>query len=423
MFLAGMTVALTGCGGGGGGDGSSSSQASVRTTINWAARSKAVNSPGSAQSAKITLTSTKDGSLIYSFVVNRQDNAAAYTDNVVSPKTISVPLDRAVTKIAFFTDKEAAGAEVGETLATVEVDRDGRLLGSDGKEAGFTVIGRVASVAVTGQNLAVGDSATLKFTAKTADGTTLILSDGSAAFALKTGEGVADVSPAGVVVAKATGTASVTATIDGVTSAAATINVKFGVDSIEIAPDQSVAVGGETIPAVTAKKADGSVIALPAGSITFAAKGGDGQATIVDGKLVGVAVGTVGVTATAEGKTSASTNVTITDGPIVTTATGLQYQELRLTNGTAVTTGKTVKVTYIGRLTDGSTFDSGDFSFVIDKGSVVAGFNEGVASMKVGAKRRLIIPPDLGYADNPPSGSKIPKNATLIFDVTVDSIQ
>jgi peptidylprolyl isomerase len=95
--------------------------------------------------------------------------------------------------------------------------------------------------------------------------------------------------------------------------------------------------------------------------------------------------------------------------------------------GASPQTGQTVEVNYTGWLADGTKFDSSldrgqTFSFVIGTGQVIKGWDEGVASMKVGGQRRLIIPPALGYGANgyPPV---IPANAQLIFDVDLISIK
>ncbi len=90
-------------------------------------------------------------------------------------------------------------------------------------------------------------------------------------------------------------------------------------------------------------------------------------------------------------------------------------------NGAEAVNGKTVTVDYVGTLTDGTTFDSSiergqPFSFTLGVGEVIAGWDQGVAGMKIGEKRRLTIPPDLAYGDSG-AGGVIPPGATLIFEV------
>ncbi|MEC4803457.1 MAG: FKBP-type peptidyl-prolyl cis-trans isomerase [Jaaginema sp. PMC 1079.18] len=106
---------------------------------------------------------------------------------------------------------------------------------------------------------------------------------------------------------------------------------------------------------------------------------------------------------------------------IVTTDSGLQYVEIVEGDGATPNRGDTVVVHYTGTLEDGRKFDSSrdrgqPFSFKIGVGQVIKGWDEGVGSMKVGGRRKLIIPPDLGYGARG-AGGVIPPNATLIFDV------
>ncbi|HVU52760.1 MAG TPA: FKBP-type peptidyl-prolyl cis-trans isomerase [Polyangia bacterium] len=124
---------------------------------------------------------------------------------------------------------------------------------------------------------------------------------------------------------------------------------------------------------------------------------------------------------------SASARVGAADGPSKTTgkgtktASGLQYWDLKKGTGPVAKAGQTVKVHYTGWLTDGKKFDSSvdrnePFEFKLGAGMVIKGWDEGVAGMKVGGKRQLRIPPDLGYGARG-AGGAIPPNATLVFDV------
>jgi peptidylprolyl isomerase len=109
-------------------------------------------------------------------------------------------------------------------------------------------------------------------------------------------------------------------------------------------------------------------------------------------------------------------------GKVQKTASGLQYDDMTVGTGPAPKSGQYVKVHYVGTLEDGTEFDASykrnkPFEFQIGQGSVIKAWDEGVMTMKVGGRRKLIVPPDLGYGETGTPGGPIPPNATLNFDV------
>ncbi len=112
---------------------------------------------------------------------------------------------------------------------------------------------------------------------------------------------------------------------------------------------------------------------------------------------------------------------------MITTSSGLQYEDLAEGTGQAARTGDTVEVHYTGWLKDGTAFDSSHdrkrpFVFPLGAGKVIKGWDEGVAGMKVGGKRKLVIPSGLAYGARGAAGV-IPPNAELTFEVELLAVR
>lgn len=112
---------------------------------------------------------------------------------------------------------------------------------------------------------------------------------------------------------------------------------------------------------------------------------------------------------------------------VITTSTGLKYADEKVGDGEEAKKGQVVRVHYTGYLTNGTKFDSSrdrgePFEFKLGAGMVIKGWDEGVAGMKVGGKRKLQIPPELGYGKRG-AGKVIPPDAELIFDVELLEIR
>jgi FKBP-type peptidyl-prolyl cis-trans isomerase len=115
-------------------------------------------------------------------------------------------------------------------------------------------------------------------------------------------------------------------------------------------------------------------------------------------------------------------------GDGVKTESGLQYWDIVVGTGAVAKEGDRVRVHYTGWLATGKKFDSSvdggrPFTFALGNGEVIRGWDEGIAGMKVGGKRQLRIPGELGYGDAGSPDGVIPPNATLIFDVQLLSVQ
>lgn len=123
----------------------------------------------------------------------------------------------------------------------------------------------------------------------------------------------------------------------------------------------------------------------------------------------------------------ATTGPTHVTGTPITTASGLEYWNIKMGTGALAIPGKKVKVDYTGWLTNGKKFDSSvgtghPYEFTLGNSEVIKGWDEGIQGMKVGGKRQLKIPPQLAYGERG-YAPVIPPNSTLIFDVQLVGVE
>lgn len=118
---------------------------------------------------------------------------------------------------------------------------------------------------------------------------------------------------------------------------------------------------------------------------------------------------------------------TATQGKVMTTESGLKVEMLKEGDGPKAEAGQRVIVHYTGTLTDGKVFDSSvkrgqPFKFILGRGQVIKGWDEGIGLLKIGSKAKLTIPPELGYGERG-AGGVIPGGATLIFEVELLGVE
>ena len=165
-----------------------------------------------------------------------------------------------------------------------------------------------------------------------------------------------------------------------------------------------------------------------------AASAPDAATTATPASSDAVGQNTMGPTAASDlssGATSVPSTTTINGKKVKLKSfpDGLKYYDIKIGTGAHPAIGQTVSVQYTGTLLDGTKFDSSydhggqPIDFPIGVGQVIKGWDEGVPPMKVGGKRRLVIPGALAYGENPPPGTPITPNATLVFDIELVAVK
>lgn len=140
----------------------------------------------------------------------------------------------------------------------------------------------------------------------------------------------------------------------------------------------------------------------------------------------GAAAGGEGQAAAAPAGAAPAAPTKIEESQFTTTPSGLKYADLQQGSGAEAAVGKEVSVHYTGWLTNGTKFDSSldrgqPFQLKLGAGEVIKGWDEGLQGMKVGGKRQLVIPPELGYGSA--DQGVIPPNSTLIFEVELVDVK
>ncbi len=309
--IAGFVMSFAGCGGGNGGGGSDTVQtANVNVSVNWAARSKAVNAPSSALSLVITLKKANPTTGDFSFTINRDAAPAAYTKKYTSGNQAKQGTWELAAR--FFSQPDGAGSVVGAIDATINLDKHGDGIGN------FTTAGKIATVEIApNQTVGVGQSIDLVVTAKDASGAAIALTAGSVFLQAAGGSGLT-INGGQQVTGQAVGTAMVTATVDGITSAPQTVTVGF-VPAVKVTPDTATTLinGSLHLSATVDSTPDQKVI----WSVQEGASGG-----AIDQNGIYVAPGAAGtyhVVASSHFNTSRTATATVTVGSAVPGPSGI----------------------------------------------------------------------------------------------------
>lgn len=218
-----VAASLIGCGGGGG-SAPPPVTAAPNLTINWAERSRVVNAPGSAQSARVTLDSADPLIVDLVWFINRGSNLAAFSQIYTAPSSVMV--GNWTLSVELFAEPDGQGARVGQGTVPVVLTSTGAFQTSDGEPlTTISIQQTIASVALAAVTIQEGQSTELLASAFDSTSALVPVTPGSFRYSLTSGGTNATLSLAGLLTGVQTGAASATASVDGVTSPAAAVTV------------------------------------------------------------------------------------------------------------------------------------------------------------------------------------------------------
>lgn len=282
--------------------------------------------------------------------------------------------------------------------------------------------GTATAVIAAGQSVKLGESKQLDFSFTDADGNPISYDPAQRTFEVTSGGDTASIDSAGNVTASKVGVLKLKAKIPGLESVETTVSIlPSGSFTLSLPMEQVVKVAETKNLTVTVKDSGGNAIPLGTGGASFSiTRGGESLTLTSAGAATGASAGYAVVRVSVAGSTSESQAVFV--GDVVTNPSGLKYIEKTVGAGVVPTNGQTAVVNYTGALLNGTIFDSSlnpgrtPFSVKLGANQVIKGFEEGISTMKVGGKRLLIIPSELGYGTSG-QGASIPPNSKLIFDL------
>jgi hypothetical protein len=303
---------LPGCGGGGGGSTTPAPvgpAANVNASINWAARSRALDAPSSALSATIILKNANPAGGDFTYTINRDPNPAAYTRSYTSPRQALTGTRE--LQVRFYSQPDGSGSVVGSIDATITLGADGNGIGS------FTTSNTIASVVVDpNQVVGLGQTKDLTFSARDSSNALVAVTPGSATFTVTSGGGFLNINSTQQAVGVAIGTAMVKVKVDGKTSDPQSVAVNY-VPTIKITPSaSSIQINGSLAVATT-------ITSAPTSDMIFSVQEGADGGTFTGGRYIAPGTpGTYHLVAVSRYDTSISAVAAITVTPVSSNSTG-----------------------------------------------------------------------------------------------------